>query len=296
MLRIMLAFRADILDDKRQPRRRHLPVCCAESYKIAPDSTVEAGVLERHLHIEHADLSLLGNREENQDRVAVAIGDGAALLAVVDGMGGHADGANAAEAAIRSMVGDFWETRRPIFDPEGFLHLAIGRAHEAVVALGRDLPPEIRPRATCAVCLLQGSSAFWVHVGDSRIYQLRAGAVVARTRDHSHVELLLRAGRITEQQAQDHPMRNYVECCIGGDPMLPEMSLSGRNALRSGDVVLLCSDGFWSGLTDVQIGSLSQDPERSLRDSLSRLGERALLATTPFADNTTAAAVRWLGN
>ncbi len=247
------------------------------------------------MHIEHADLSLLGNREENQDRVAVAIGDGAALLAVVDGMGGHADGASAAEAAIRSMVGDFWEARRPVFDPEGFLHLATGRAHDAVVELGRGLPPEIRPRATCAACLVQGSSAYWVHVGDSRIYQLRGGAVLARTRDHSHVELLLRAGRITERQAQDHPMRNYVECCIGGDPVLPEMSLSGRNVLKSGDVILLCSDGFWSGVTDEQIAALSGDPERNLRDSLVTLGERALLANSPFADNTTAAAIRWLG-
>lgn len=247
------------------------------------------------MHIEHADLSLLGNREENQDRVAVAMGDGAALLVVVDGMGGHADGARAAEAAIRSVVGDFWEAHRPVFDPEGFLHLAIGRAHDAVVELGRDLPPEIRPRATCAACLVQGSSAFWVHVGDSRIYQLRDGAVVARTRDHSHVEVLLRAGRITERQALDHPMRNYVECCIGGDPVLPEMSLSGRNALNSGDIVLLCSDGFWSGVTDEQIASLSGDPERNLRDTLAALGERALLANTPVADNTTAAAIRWLG-
>ena len=154
---------------------------------------------------------------------------------------------------------------------------------------------EIRPRATCAVCLVQGSSAYWAHVGDSRIYQLRAGAVAARTRDHSHVEILLRAGRITERQAQDHPMRNYVECCIGGDPVLPEMSLTGRNALRSGDVVLLCSDGFWSGLTDEQIATLSQDPERNLRDTLAGLGERALITTAPYADNTTAAAVRWLG-
>jgi len=247
------------------------------------------------LHIEHADLSLLGNREENQDRVAIAIGDGAALLAVVDGMGGHADGARAAEAAIRSMIGDFWDASRPLFDPEGFLHLAVGRAHDAVVGLGRGLPPEIRPRATCAVCLVQGASAYWAHVGDSRVYQLRSGSVVARTRDHSHVELLLRAGRITESQAHDHPMRNYVECCIGGDPVLPEMTLSGRNVLRSGDVVLLCSDGLWSGLADEQIAALSKDPEQDLRGTLTSLGQRAVGATAPYADNTTAAAVRWIG-
>lgn len=247
------------------------------------------------MQIEHADLSLAGNREENQDRVAIAIGDGAALLAVVDGMGGHADGARAAETAIRTMVGEFWEARRPLFDPDGFLHLTIGRAHEAVVALGKGLPPEIRPRATCVACIVQGSSAYWAHVGDSRVYQLRGGSVVDRTRDHSHVELLLRAGRITERQAHAHPMRNYVECCIGGDPVLPEMTLGGRRALQPGDLVLLCSDGLWAGLTDAQIAGLGQSPGRSLRESLADLGTLAVQATTPFADNTTAAAVRWLG-
>ena len=120
---------------------------------------MRSSVPERSVQIEHADLSLVGNREENQDRVAIA-GDGdALLLAVVDGMGGHADGAQAAEVALRTMVGEFWEASRPLFDPEGFLHLTMGRAHEAVVALGQGLPPDIRPRATCAVCLIQGSSA-----------------------------------------------------------------------------------------------------------------------------------------
>jgi serine/threonine protein phosphatase PrpC len=246
------------------------------------------------LHLEHADLSLLGNREENQDRVAIASADGAAFLAVVDGMGGHADGASAAEAAIRTMIGDFWEARRPLFDPEGFLHLTIGRAHESVVALGAGLPMEIRPRATCAACLIQGSTAYWAHVGDSRVYLLRNGGVATRTRDHSHVELLLRSGRITEKQAQEHPMRNYVESCIGGDGALPEMTLSGRQSLRGGDVLLLCSDGLWAGLTDGQISSLAKDSKRRLRDSLADIGARAVQATAPFADNTTAAAVRWL--
>ena len=253
------------------------------------------GVPERPLQIEHADLSLIGHREENQDRVAIADADGTVMLAVVDGMGGHADGARAAEVAMRAMLNEFWEMSRPLFDPEGFLHLTMGKAHEAVVALGNGLPPDIRPRATCAACLIQGSSAYWAHIGDSRVYLIRNGAVIDRTRDHSHVELLLRAGRITETQAAAHPMRNYVECCIGGDPVLPEMSLSGRRALQQGDIVLLCSDGFWTGLADPQIASIGQGRERSLKDSLSDLGERAVQTTAPLADNTTAAAVRWLG-
>jgi len=288
MLRIMVL--------SRKVGRRTPPVrgACASDVYFA-EVYNRTGVPERPLPIEHADLSLLGNREENQDRVAIAIDDGAAFLAVVDGMGGHADGARAAEVAIRTMVGEFWDASRPLFDPDGFLHLTIGRAHEAVVALGRGLPPEIRPRATCAACIVQGPNAYWVHVGDSRVYLLRGGQVVERTRDHSHVELLLRAGRITELQAHDHPMRNYVECCIGGDPALPEMSLGGRRPLLSGDVLLLCSDGLWSGLKDEQIALLGQAGDRSLRDTLADLGARAVQVGAPFADNTTAAAVRWLG-
>ena len=141
-------------------------------------------------------------------------------------MGGHADGARAAEVAIRTMVAEFWEASRPLFDPDGFLHLTLGRAHEAVVALGqRSAARDPAARHLRASAWCRASSAYWAHVGDSRVYLLRGGRIVERTRDHSHVELLLRAGRITERQAQDHPMRNYVECCIGGDPALPEMTL-----------------------------------------------------------------------
>ncbi len=90
-------------------------------------------------------------------------------------------------------------------------------------------------------------------------------------------------------------MRNYVECCIGGDPALPEMSLGGRRGLRPGDVILLCSDGLWTGVSEQQIASLWQSGKRNLREELACLGERAVRTTAPYADNTTAAAVRWLG-
>jgi PPM family protein phosphatase len=254
-----------------------------------------SGVQERPLQIEHAELSLLGNREENQDRVVVVADGDDALLAVVDGMGGHADGARAAEAAVRAMREEFGESSRPLFDPGGLLHLTLGRAHAAVVALGRTLPADVRPRATCAACLVRGESAFWAHVGDSRVYLLRGGRVLDRTRDHTHVEQLLRAGRITEVQAQEHPMRNYVESCLGGDPALPEMTLGGRRTLKPGDVLLLCSDGLWSGVTDADIISLCGSADRSLAEALAELGERAVAANAPFADNTSAAAMRWLG-
>src|SRR2546430_9891112 len=107
--------------------------------------------MEFFLRVEYADISLLGGREENQDRVAVAVAEKAALLLVVDGMGGHADGARAAQVTQQVIVDAFWHTPQPLFDPLGFLHLTLGRAHDEVVKLGVQLPLEQRPRATCRV-------------------------------------------------------------------------------------------------------------------------------------------------
>jgi PPM family protein phosphatase len=246
------------------------------------------------LRVEYADISLLGAREENQDRVAIAVSEHAALMVVVDGMGGHADGARAAQLTQQVIVEAFWGIAQPVFDPLGFLHLTFGRAHDELVKLGAPLALEMRPRATCAVCLIQQHSSWWAHVGDSRLYHLRHGTLLTRSRDHSHVELLLREGLISAEQAHNHPMRNFVECCLGGDPIMPDMSLSRRRPLESGDVLLACTDGLWGSLKDAEIvAELASGGE--LRAKLQALGERAVKRAGPASDNTTAVAVRWLG-
>jgi PPM family protein phosphatase len=245
------------------------------------------------LQIETADVSLIGHREENQDRGAVAAGEKSALLVVVDGMGGHAEGAKAAETALASILEAFWQTPHPVFDPLGFMHLSLARAHDEVVKLGVGLAMEARPRATCALCLVQESVAYWAHVGDSRVYQLRHSQVQERTRDHSHVEVLLREGLITEAEVQSHPMRNYVECCLGGDAAIPEMSIASRRKLRAGDILLLCTDGLWANLKDTEIAAFTQSGGEVLRDSLLALGEKAVAVSAPYSDNATAAALRW---
>lgn len=244
------------------------------------------------VEIEYADLSVIGHRDDNQDRVAVAAGDRAAMVVAVDGMGGHAEGARAAETARASLVGAFWQQSHPLFDPLGFLHLGLGKAHDDVVALGHNLAPDARPRATCAVCVIQEGSAYWAHVGDSRVYQIRNGAVLARTRDHSHVEQLVREGLITEAEVQGHPLRNFVECCLGGDPMLPEMTIGRRHTLSPGDLILACTDGLWSNLTDAELGASWAGAK--LRDGLQELCIRAVQAGAPHSDNTSAAVLRWL--
>lgn len=245
------------------------------------------------MQVESAQITLLGDREDNQDRVAIIKAEQATLLVVLDGMGGHSDGSRAADIALKSLTEAFTRQAHPIFDPMGFVHMALSRAHDEVVRLGSEQSLESRPRATAVLCLVQEDVAYWGHVGDSRIYHLRNQVVLDRTRDHSHVELLLREGKITEADIPGHPMRNFVECCLGGDAAVPEMTVSGRKQLQPGDVLLLCSDGIWSSLKDEDIAGFTRD-QPNLQVALEALGKRAVRAAAPYSDNSTAAVLRCL--
>ena len=247
------------------------------------------------LRVESAEVSLLGGREENQDRVSTAVAEHAALLVVVDGMGGHADGARAAQVTQTVITEAFWHTPQPLFDPLGFLHLALGRAHEEVVKLGTQLPLEQRPRATCAVCLVQQRASWWAHVGDSRIYHMRAGAArqpqprpqprgaaAARRPDQRragaqspHAQLRRMLPRRRPDPAGDvarAPPRDRAERCAAGVHRWPVGRAEGRGDRHA----------RWAtpGL---------------LREKLVKLGERAVKRAGNGSDNTSAAALRWLG-
>ena len=247
------------------------------------------------MQIDYAKVSALGDRQDNQDRAAVVVSDEAALMLVFDGMGGHSDGAKAAETGLKVVQELFMEARQPIFDPQGFLYMALSKAHDEVVRLGAEVAVDFRPRATCAICLVQEGGAYWAHIGDSRIYQVRDGAELTRSRDHSHVEVLIQEGAISEEEALDHPMRNFVECCIGGDAPVPDMSITNRKSLESGDVLLACSDGLWSGLSDGDMAEIGAPGEDNLVENLKSLSMKALNVNSPYSDNTTGTAIRWIG-
>ena len=247
------------------------------------------------MQIEYAKVSALGDRQDNQDRAAVVVSEEAALMLVFDGMGGHSDGAKAAETGIKVVQDMFMNAAQPIFDPQGFLYMALSKAHDEVVVLGTDLDVDFRPRATCAVCLVQEGRAYWAHIGDSRIYQVREQKVLTRSRDHSHVEVLIQEGAISEEEAQDHPMRNFVECCIGGDAPVPDMSITSGKKLETGDVLLVCSDGLWSGLSDDDMAEIGTPGDNNLVENLKSLSMKALNVNSPYSDNTTGTALRWLG-
>lgn len=245
------------------------------------------------MQVEYAELSLIGAREENQDRIAAVVNAQAALIAAFDGMGGHADGARAAELSRQTLLSRFAAVPHPLTDPLAFLHLALGAAHTEMVAIGAHLPLEQRPRATGAVCLVQDGTAWWAHVGDSRIYHLRAGEVIRRTRDHSHVELLVQEGLISSHQAQNHPMRNFVETCLGGDPLLPEMLIGRCVRVERGDTLLVCTDGFWANLLDEDIAA-SLYSGVPLKTALQAITEFSVRRAGVGADNSSVVALRVL--
>jgi serine/threonine protein phosphatase PrpC len=247
------------------------------------------------MQIEYAKVSALGDRQDNQDRAAIVVSEEAALMLVFDGMGGHSDGAKAAETGMKVVQEAFMDAVQPIFDPQGFLYMALSKAHDEVVRLGAEVAVDFRPRATCAVCLVQEGGSFWAHIGDSRIYQVRDQEVLTRSRDHSHVEVLIQEGAISEEEAQDHPMRNFVECCIGGDAPVPDMSITSRRPLEPGDVLLACSDGLWSGLGDADMAEIGEPGDDNLVENLKALSMKALHVNSPYSDNTTGTALRWLG-
>jgi serine/threonine protein phosphatase PrpC len=237
--------------------------------------------------------SRIGGRREQQDRLGKWASGEALLLALADGMGGHTRGDLAATIAVETLGAAFRAEATPrLADPGAFLAQGVGRAHAMIVHQGRGLALPDSPRTTIVACVVQDGRLWWTHVGDSRLYLIRDGRVAARTRDHTLVQQLVDAGRIREEAIAVHPDRNKLLRCLGG-PMPPKLEPPASAALAAGDVVLLCSDGFWGPLSERQLltGLIGRPPEEALA-ALVRLAESR---AGPAADNLSVLALHWRG-
>jgi PPM family protein phosphatase len=184
----------------------------------------------------------LGRYSNNQDSGYA----GPHLLAVCDGMGGHAGGDVASSTALGRLV-----------ELDGQSH-----GGDAVALLSqklRDANAELRHRVdqeprlagmgtTATILMRYGSKMALAHIGDSRAYLLRDGQLTRLTRDHTFVQSLVDEGRITEEEAEQHPQRSIITRVLSGDPD-DEPDLSVREA-RLGDRYLLCSDGLTAVVSD----------------------------------------------
>ncbi|MFU2487335.1 PP2C family protein-serine/threonine phosphatase [Thauera sp. WH-1] len=235
--------------------------------------------------------SRTGKRKSNQDRIVHCYSRDALLMLVADGMGGHLHGELAAHVAAQHITQAFQREARPALDdPSLFLSRALSAAHHAILddALDRQLPEA--PRTTLIACIVQGGAAYWAHAGDSRLYLLRRGHLVTRTRDHSRTQLLIDQGLLQADEAAEHPGRNRLYSCLGGNHS-PQIEHSPRTPLRDGDILALCSDGVWGPIGDDQlVAGLSGGP---LNRRVPLLMDQAERAAGASADNLSMVAMCW---
>lgn len=182
-------------------------------------------------------------RSTNQD--SLIADDDLGLWLVADGMGGHEGGEEASRIAVRVFHAVVVEGRaggRKIA-PADLLAGAAQRAHCEIEAWGatRKL---VRPPATTVAVALRDNDVLWIgHLGDSRVWRLRHGALEQLTRDHSVVRDLVDCGEITEAEAERHPLASRITRCLGCGGIGAGIELR-QERVEPGDILLLASDGL----------------------------------------------------
>lgn len=185
-------------------------------------------------------------RKQNED--AAWLDEKRAVFAVADGMGGHNAGEVASAIAIDAIRKMAAAHRTP---SAAALKEAVSDAHEAIAQHARAHEECAGMGTTLSVLWRGGNYVYIAHVGDSRIYRLRNGALEQITQDHSLVEELVHAGLITRQQARTHSRRNIITRALGteGDNT-PDILVTD---VKKGDTFLLCSDGLTEMVEDAAI-------------------------------------------
>jgi serine/threonine protein phosphatase PrpC len=233
----------------------------------------------------------IGQRRQNQDRIAHWRTPECLLLAVADGLGGHAYGDVAAQMAIELLGEAFAREAKPkIAEPGAFLFRAFGAAHTAILREADKRRLDDTPRTVLVACIIQDGRVCWTHVGDSRLYLLRQGRILHRTRDHTLVQQLIDEGRIREEAVASHPERNRLLQCIGGY-QAPRPDPASSAPLEKGDLLVLCSDGFWGPLTQRHI--LHALLTRPLERAIPELVDLAEARAGGHSDNISVVALAW---
>jgi protein phosphatase len=188
-------------------------------------------------------------RDHNEDSYACDVMDGAGLFVVADGMGGHDAGevassiaAEAVRSAVRSGIGKG-------SNPLTIVKKSVREANRAVLAEG--LARGSNMGTTLGVAVLKDGKAYIANVGDSRAYWIENGTIRQITEDHSLVAKLVSAGKLTKEEARNHPKSNLLYRTIGseGDVKVDTFETD----LAPGGCLLLCSDGLWGEVADEEI-------------------------------------------
>jgi serine/threonine protein phosphatase PrpC len=231
-------------------------------------------------------VSRKGGREKNEDRMGYCYTRESGIFLLADGMGGHPEGEVAAQLALQTISALYQKEARPVVkDVTEFLSTALMAAHHQIIRYASERGMLDTPRTTLVAAIVQGTQATWVHCGDSRLYIVRNGELLTRTRDHSYIEQQ-NAGIIR----MDRVNRNILFTCLGS-PSKPVFDVTGPVTLAQGDRILLCSDGLWSSLSDGDI--VRELSSKTVAESVPDLVEDALRKGGEHCDNVTVIAMEW---
>ena len=197
-------------------------------------------------------------RAHNEDQYLALGGEqsppgAGALLVVADGMGGQAAGEVASEMTGQHIEERFRSSGYSSVDDkdlEEALRELLGDVNRAVLTAGQE-PDKHGMGTTCTLVIIKGQQLYFSHVGDSRAYLLRDGQLNQITTDHSWVEEAVATGTMTREEARIHPKRNIITRAIGLEADLKVDT--DQLSLQRGDLVLLCSDGLNSMISDEDI-------------------------------------------
>lgn len=194
-------------------------------------------------------------RTQNQDAYQIEVlGRNTLLCAVCDGMGGAKSGNVASSLAVDVFVQEVKRTWTPDMDPEKLdqmLRNAVKLANFTVYDQAQQFEEFTGMGTTLVATLIHGKSATVVNVGDSRAYSVKSDGVRQLTTDHSLVQMMIRRGELTPEQAKLYPGKNLITRAIGTEPVV-ECDVFHRR-LEGGECLLLCTDGLSNLLDDQEI-------------------------------------------
>lgn len=203
--------------------------------------------------MKYAHNTHIGRRAHNEDQLYVPTQDASLpLVAVSDGMGGHAAGAVASKLIIDEMADEFRSIRGD--DVVSQMRRAITRVNLDVYRAAQDVP-ELRGMGATLVCAALTDTHFIAaNVGDSRLYHFDGSALCRVTVDHSYVQMLVDEGTITPEEARTHPQRNLITRAMGIG-LRTDIDIFDRT-WKDGDLLLLCSDGLHGSVEDSEIAEI----------------------------------------
>ena len=173
------------------------------------------------------------------------------LAVVADGMGGYEGGQEASRLAVETVQVVYGKATTD--DPLQTLREALTLAHQNIQNYALEHPELHGMGTTCTAISVVGHRLFFAHVGDTRLYRIRAGSASRLTRDHSYVGRLVESGIVRAEDAESHPQRHILTAALGSgkdvEPDVPELPIS----LQKGDTLILCTDGLWSLVSEQEL-------------------------------------------